>query len=349
MNNHEYFMREALAEAERADYSLSPNPKVGCVIVKNNEIISRGYHRGRGQPHAEVEAINQISHITQGADLYVTLEPCCHTGKTPPCTEAIIKAGIRRVFFSILDPNPLVAGQGVQKLREAGIEVFQGFCEVEARQLNRFFIHFMTIGSPYVIGKWAMSLDGKMTINDGDERQISSAESQQHLHRTRNNVDAILVGVNTIIQDDPLLTARYSAANIIHHPLRIVLDTRGRSPLNAKVLDGKLPGKTLIATTELADPAWRESIQNAELLILPINNNRVDLKSLLALLAKRQIMSVLVEGGRTVLQDFFAQDLVQETQVYFASKFIGDLRQKKDLVLQAEEALGEDRFFSFTF
>ena len=348
MNTYEHFMQEALKEAKRADYNLSPNPKVGCVIVKNNEIISRGYHRGSGQAHAEVDALNKIGKAAEGADLYVTLEPCCHTGKTPPCIEAIIKAGIGRVFFSIIDPNPQVAGQGVEKLRAAGIEVFQGLCKKEAREINRFFLHFMTKGLPYVIAKWAMSLDGKMTTREGDERQISSAESQAHLHRVRNEVDAILVGVNTIIADDPLLTTRLVEAEIIHQPLRIILDTKGRTPLSAKVLDGSLPGKTLMVTTELASQDGCQAIKNVELLILPLCNDRVDLKSLLEELSKRQIMSVLVEGGRTVLESFFAEDLVQETQIYLAAKFIGNLAQKKHLFLEAEEIVGEDRFFRFT-
>jgi diaminohydroxyphosphoribosylaminopyrimidine deaminase/5-amino-6-(5-phosphoribosylamino)uracil reductase len=348
MNHPTYFMQQAILQAELADYTVSPNPKVGCVIVKDNQIIARGYHKGPGQDHAEVDALKKIGVAAIGSDLYVTLEPCCHYGRTPPCTDAIIQAGIKRIFFSIVDPNPLVSGKGMACLQKAGIDIFVGLCEKEASTLNRFFIHFMKHKTPYVMAKWALSIDGKMTTVANDNRQISSAESQSHLHQQRNNSDAILVGVNTIIIDDPQLTTRYTQAEIIHHPLRIILDTRGRTPLSAKIFDPNSLGKTLIATTKLSNQAWRQSIQNAETCILPIKNNQVDLKSLVKLLGERGIMSLLVEGGRTVLESFFAEDLVQETQVYFAPQFIGSLEKKKVLVLEEEKSLGEDRFFRFT-
>jgi diaminohydroxyphosphoribosylaminopyrimidine deaminase/5-amino-6-(5-phosphoribosylamino)uracil reductase len=347
MNLHEHFMQKALLEAARADYTLSPNPKVGCLIVKEDQILAKGYHRGPGQVHAEVDALNKIGGQAPGADLYVTLEPCCHQGRTPPCTKAIIQAGIKRVFFATLDPNPLVAGKGIEQLRQAGIEVLFGECEKEARHLNRFFIHFMTHQRPYVIAKWALSLDGKMITHPKDSQQITSPESQVHLHQTRNNVDAILVGVNTVIADDPLLTTRYINAETIKHPLRIILDSRGRTPLNAKILGSTLPGKTIIATTELASPAWRESLEHIDLWFLPLQNDRVDLNALLTKLAELQIMSLLIEGGRQSLESFIEQNLVQETQVYLAAKFIGNLPIKKELQLISEERAGTDHVFRF--
>jgi diaminohydroxyphosphoribosylaminopyrimidine deaminase/5-amino-6-(5-phosphoribosylamino)uracil reductase len=347
MDEDEHFMRQALLEAARADYTLSPNPKVGCLIVKNNEILSRGYHQGSGTPHAEIDALTKIGETARGADLYVTLEPCCHFGKTPPCTESIIRSGIKRVFYAMIDPNPQVAGRGIEALLQAGIEVIQGYCETEARVLNRFFIHFMTERKPYVIAKWAMSLDGKMTTPPKDNRQITSLESQLHLHHTRNNVDAILVGVNTIMADNPALTTRYIDSKNIKHPLRIILDTHGRIPLNAQVLNSSLPGKTVIATTILASHPWRQSIQHAEVWILPIKNDRVDLKALLVKLAERQIMSLLVEGGRGVLESFIEQNLIQETQVYLAPVLISNLPIKKTLHLASDIALGPDKFFQF--
>lgn len=345
MKSHEYFMQKALMEAARADHNLSPNPKVGCVIVKNGEIIASGYHRGPGHVHAEVDALNKVGRAAHGTDLYVTLEPCCHFGRTSPCTDAIISAGIKRVFFTISDPNPKVSGKSSELLRTAGIEVTEDICSEEAHYINRFFIYFMKYHKPYVIAKWAMSLDGKMVTNSKTSKQISSSESQLDLHHTRNNIDAILVGVNTIINDDPLLTTRLPESITISHPHRIILDTHGRTPLDSQILSGNLPGKTIIATTELSKKSWRSAVKNAEIWILPTVNQRVSIPHLLQKMAEYQIMSVLVEGGRTVLESFFSENVVQETQVYLAPHIIGSSAAKKSFKWFKEKTLGDNKLF----
>ena len=345
MHQQETFMQKALMEARRVDHNISPNPRVGCVIVKNGEIIAQGYHVGPGHDHAEVDALKKIDFDAEGMDLYVTLEPCCHYGRTPPCVDAIIKAKVKRVFFSAIDPNPKVAGQGIKKLRNAGIEVFEGLCKKEAIELNRFFIHYMTHKKPYVIAKWAMSLDGKMMTHPDDSRQITGVESQRHLHQTRNHVDAILVGINTVIADNPSLTTRFIELTHTHHPCRIILDSEGKMPVEAKIVDGSLPGKTIIATTEKSSVMWREKIKHAELWVLPSNNGRVSLTHLLEKMGQSELMSVLVEGGRTVLDSFFQEDLVNETQVYLSNTIIANLLQKKHLQWSEEQSLGQDKFF----
>lgn len=328
------FMQEAIIEAKSAAGNLSPNPKVGCVIVKNNQIIARGYHRGPGFDHAEVDALKKIGYESRGADVYVTLEPCCHQGKTPPCTEALIRAGVKKVFFAMEDPNPLVSGRGAQALREAGIDVHEGLCAQEAAQINRFFIQFMKHQKPYVIAKWAMSLDGKMIVNAGDDRHMTGEESQQHAHALRNEVDAILVGVNTIIVDNPLLTTRFVSP--AYHPLRIILDTAGRTPKDARVLSA--PGQTIVVAS------YPCIIPGADVWVLPVKNNCIDLQALMVKLGEQGIMSLLVEGGPTVLNSFFEEGLVSETQVYVAPKVIGSFAKKKDLAWSEEKVLGEDRF-----
>jgi diaminohydroxyphosphoribosylaminopyrimidine deaminase/5-amino-6-(5-phosphoribosylamino)uracil reductase len=345
MHQQERFMQKALIEACRIDHNISPNPRVGCVIVKNDEIIAEGYHRGPGFDHAEVDALKKIDFNAEGADLYVTLEPCCHHGRTPPCVDAIIKAKMRRVFFSVIDPNPKVAGQGIKKLCDAGIQVFEGSCQKEAIEINKFFIHFMKHQKPYVIAKWAMSLDGKMMTHLEDSRQITSPESQRHLHQTRNRVDAILVGINTVIADNPSLTTRFIESIHAHHPCRIILDSEGKTPFDAKIIDGSLPGKTIIATTEKSALAWREKIKHAELWVLPSKNGCVSLTHLLETMAEFELMSVLVEGGRTVLESFFQEDLVSETQVYLSNTIIGNLPKKKYLAWCEEQTVGQDKFF----
>jgi len=331
LTTHSDYMKFALQLAERGRYTVSPNPMVGCIIVNQDKIVGQGYHQHAGGPHAEVLALQQAGREAKGATAYVTLEPCCHYGKTPPCTEALIKAGIRKLFVATSDPNPLVAGRGLQQLKEAGIEIEYGLHEQEAILLNEIFFHFIRTQQPFVIAKWAMSLDGKTITHTKDVNDISSPASREFSHHTRQQVDAILIGANTARLDNPVLTVRYPAENIttIKQPLRIVLTKQGDLPLNLKLLDS---GSTLVITTTLANSDWINALshKNIEVMILPSHKNgNIDINHLLTQLGKRNISSLLVEGGMTVLQDFFHANKVNKIHVYLAPTIIGSMEKKQ--------------------
>jgi diaminohydroxyphosphoribosylaminopyrimidine deaminase/5-amino-6-(5-phosphoribosylamino)uracil reductase len=297
---------------------------VGAVVVKQGRIIGEGFHHKAGEPHAEVFALRQCGESARGATIYVNLEPCCHYGRTPPCTEALISAGVKEVHAAMLDPNPRVSGQGLACLEKAGIRTVVGEHEAEARNLNEVFINWITTGLPFVIAKFAMSLDGKIATHTGDSRWITGELAREYVHRLRNQVDAILIGVSTVIADDPRLTTRLDEQSL-RHPLRIILDSHGRIPLKARVLDPALPGRTLIATTETISPDHRQALlgTGAEVLALPEVAGRVDLRSLLNEFGKREITSVLVEGGGTVLGEFFSQRLINKVLAFVAPIIIG--------------------------
>ena len=328
-------MSQALQLAETGRYTVSPNPMVGCLLVKDGTIIGRGAHQKAGDAHAEIIALNEAGHLAKGAEAYVTLEPCCHFGRTPPCTDALIKAGVRKVNIATSDPNALVQGRGVEQLRKAGIEVEIGLLKTKAQQLNEIFFYATKYQRPFVLSKWAMSLDGKTITHPDDTRYISSAIANTATHDLRRAVDAILIGSHTAKQDNPTLIAR-DAKDCPHtkQPARIVLTTRGCLPLNLKILDQQLPGKTIIATTEDADPSWRQAIseKNIEFMLLPKNTQgQIHLPSLLDALFKRNITSLLVEGGMTVHESFFNENLVNKVQVTVAPVIIGSLSKKKRL------------------
>lgn len=328
------YMQLALALAKKGRLTCSPNPMVGCVIVKDGEIISTGYHLYAGAPHAEAMALALAGEKSQGATAYVTLEPCCHHGRTPPCTAALINAGIKRVVVSCIDPNPLVAQKGIQDLKAAGIQVDIGIAQTEATRLNEIFFHYMTTNRPFIIAKWGMSLDGYTQAHDGD-RQISNAASQHHAHQLRQQVDAILIGANTAKSDNPLLTTRLADQDRIRHPLRIILSSRGDLPHHLRLFDDAMPGQTLIATTQHVSPIWHAFIKekkHVDLLICQATpQGRVDILDLVDQLGKRQITSLLVEGGMTVLHDFFQHRLINKTHVYLAPLILGE--QKTRLAL----------------
>jgi diaminohydroxyphosphoribosylaminopyrimidine deaminase/5-amino-6-(5-phosphoribosylamino)uracil reductase len=325
MDQHRIFMQRALALARQAEGYTSPNPVVGAVVAKEGQIVGEGYHRRAGAPHAEVEALQTAAALAQGAILYVTLEPCNHYGRTPPCTEAIIKAGISEVFYAIGDPNPHVAGNGHRRLAQAGITVRQGPCTGEAQYLNRFFFHYIRTGQPYVVAKFAASLDGKIATHTGHSQWITDAAARQKGHILRNLVDAILVGAGTAIADNPRLTTRLPRSDV-RHPLRVVLDSRGRIPLKARLFQASLPGQTVVATTEAMPSARQTALKQrgVETLILPATPaGRVDISVLLAALGRRQITSLLVEGGGEVLGAFFEGGLVNEVWAFLAPLIIG--------------------------
>lgn len=328
VSSHHQYMQLALQLAEKGRFTVSPNPMVGCVIVKNNQIVGEGYHQRAGGAHAEIHALQKAGDQTKDAILYVTLEPCCHYGKTPPCIHALIQAQIKKVYVACMDPNPLVAGKGIESLRLAGIEVECGLLENEATELNQIFFHYITHQRPFVIAKWAMSLDGKTITHPHDSRSISSHSSQIDSHHLRKQVDAILVGGKTALHDDPLLTVRYEH----HHkqPIRIVLTAKGNLPLHLKLFDPTL-AKTIVVTTHTADQAWIKTLHDRQIetIILPTDSNqRINLLSLLDELGKKEIMSLLVEGGMITHEQFIKTNLINQLHVYLAPVMIGSLEKK---------------------
>jgi diaminohydroxyphosphoribosylaminopyrimidine deaminase/5-amino-6-(5-phosphoribosylamino)uracil reductase len=315
-------MRRALRLAERARGRTAPNPMVGAVVVSGDESVSEGYHHRAGEPHAEILALRAAGERARGATLYVTLEPCCHHGRTPPCTDAVLAAGVRRVVAATLDPFPKVAGGGVATLRAAGVEVTVGVLEAEARRQNEAFRKAVTGGLPFVTLKAAMTLDGKIATVTGDSRWVTGEVARRHVHRLRDHHDAILVGIGTVRADDPLLTARLPRAR---DPVRVVVDARADLPLNSQIGATLATVRTLVAVTEAAPPSRRDALAaaGAEVLALPADGGRVDLRALMEALVRRELHSVLVEGGAEIHASLLAAGLVDKVILYVAPKLIG--------------------------
>ncbi|HLW49270.1 MAG TPA: bifunctional diaminohydroxyphosphoribosylaminopyrimidine deaminase/5-amino-6-(5-phosphoribosylamino)uracil reductase RibD [bacterium] len=320
--NDEMYMREALALALRGTGTASPNPMVGAVVVADGRVVGRGHHPKPGEPHAEIFALREAGPGARGAILYTTLEPCAHTGRTGPCTEAIIAAGIRRTVAAMIDPDPRVSGAGLARLRAAGVETAVGVGEADARRINEAYIKHRTTGLPFVIAKWAMTLDGRIATRTGDARWISNETSRAHAHRVRAACDAVLVGVGTVLRDDPALTARPPLAP--DRPRRVVLDSRLRTPLSARVLaqDGVA---VVVATTHASPPDARRAFadRGADVLLCDGADGRVDLGRLLRELAARGVLSVLVEGGAAVHGAFLDADAVDKILAYVAPMVVG--------------------------
>jgi diaminohydroxyphosphoribosylaminopyrimidine deaminase/5-amino-6-(5-phosphoribosylamino)uracil reductase len=319
----EQYMRQALRLARRGLGRVSPNPMVGAVIVKGGRIIAGGYHRAFGGDHAEVDALKHAKEDVSGATLYVTLEPCRHYGKTPPCTDAIIKARIAKVVVGMLDPFPEMQGKSIELLKQKGIETVVGVLENHCCVLNEVYLKWVTTGLPYVTVKWAQTLDGKIAAAKGGSPYISSPESLKFAHRLRATHDAILVGVNTVIKDDPQLNTRLVKGC---NPVRVVLDSHLRIPLDSKVLANQSDAKTLVAATPAAPQKKLSALKNMGIDVLtvpPDSSSRVDLKSLLKTLAQRQISSVLVEGGAETITSFLRLGLADKIICIIAPKLMG--------------------------
>jgi len=317
------FMREALRLAALGWGRTSPNPMVGAVVAKRGRVVGRGYHHRAGEAHAEVLALQEAGGRTRGAELYVNLEPCAHQGKTPPCTKALIAAGVSKVVAAMCDPNPLVNGRGLRALKRAGIETEVGLLGEEASQLNEAYVKHITTGRPFGILKCAMTLDGKIATRTGESRWITSSALRRVVHHLRLGADAILTGSRTVMADDPELTVRRSG-RVIKSPLRVVLDTRGRcSPEAAVFTDGK--ASTLLATTNQVAKSVLEQLhqQGVEVLILPEREGRVDLESLLKRLAERGVTSLLVEGGGILGAAAIAAGMVDKVICFIAPKIVG--------------------------
>ena len=322
---HRRFMARAFRLARRGAGWVSPNPMVGAVIVNRGRIVGEGYHRQRGMPHAEVLAIEDAGREVAGADLYANLEPCCHHGHTPPCTDAILDAGIRRVWVSVLDPNPLVAGRGVRLLRRHGVEVHLGLLAGEGGRLNEFYLTHAGTGRPFVVLKLAATLDGKIATATGESRWISGTASRKLGHRLRQEVDAILVGVGTVLADDPQLTVRMGVRRP-RHPVRVILDTRLQTPLNARVLND-LPGvRTIVACGKDRDARRENRIRLLGAEIWPFaadSRGRVNARSVIRRLGREGLTSVLVEGGREVAASMLRDRIADKILMVLAPRILG--------------------------
>lgn len=315
------YMKQALTLARKGIGKTSPNPVVGCVIVRDGQVVGQGWHKKAGGPHAEIHALEQAGQASRGAEVYVTLEPCCHTGKTPPCSDALIRAGVRRVVAGMSDPNPNVNGGGLAALQKAGIETVCGVLEEECRAINRPFIHQITTGLPYLIYKCAMTLDGKIASVTGESRWISGEQSRKYVHQLRSRCDAVMVGVDTIIADNPQLTVRHVKGR---NPLRIIVDSTLRTPESVSVLSGDLAKKTIIATTEQNPRVHLRYHQSgATVLVCEAIDKRVDLHDLLLKLGKMGIQSILMEGGSRLAGDALRHGLIDECIFFYAPKVIG--------------------------
>jgi len=321
-----YFMRLALREARKGIGRTSPNPCVGAVIVKEDEIIARGYHKKAGGPHAEIEALNKAGDRAIGATLYVTLEPCNHTGKTPPCSRAVAASGINNVCIGMLDPNPLVNGSGAEFLRRAGIEVRHGLLEDQCRKLNQSFLTYISKGRPWVVLKAGLTLDGRITFRKNRGDAITGPQSSKWVHRLRDRCDAILVGSNTVTIDDPSLTARIDRRRG-KNPTRIILDTTLKISPEAKVITHNEDRLTWIFCSSSAPPEKIIHLENLGVDVLPIpvdDSGRLSLTEALRVLGSRQITSLLVEGGAAVHGAFLKAGLVDHLQFFYAPLIAGD-------------------------
>lgn len=316
---NEKYMRRAIELAKRGMGFTNPNPLVGAVIVKDGRIIGEGWHEYYGGLHAERNAIKNAAEDTAGADMYVTLEPCSHHGKQPPCTEAVAAAGIKRVFIGSSDPNPLVSGKGVAYLKDNGISVQTGVLEKECDELNEIFFHYITQKRPYIIMKTAMSADGKTASYTGDSKWITNELSRQNVHKTRKRVAAIMVGINTVIADDPMLNCRCDNPK---NPIRIVCDSNLRIPENSQLVQTAREIPTIVATVS-RNAAKIEALEKMGIEVIVTNGEKVNLPELMNELGRRGTDSVLVEGGATLHAALIESGLADKLQVYIAPKIIG--------------------------
>lgn len=319
-------MRWAIGLARRGEGRVEPNPMVGAVVVDERlALLGEGFHERFGGPHAEVHALAQAGATARGATLYVTLEPCCHQGKTPPCTEAVLAAGVRKVVVGSVDPHPQVAGKGIARLRQAGVEVETGLLEEEARRLVAPFRKLVETGLPWVHAKWAMTLDGKIAARTGHSQWISNAQSRAVAHRLRGGMDAIVIGIGTALADDPLLTARPAGARVA---TRVVLDREARLPLASKLVATARDVPLIVATGNDAPADRVAALRNTGVEVLAVlstgsEQKSADLRGLLSALGTRGCTNVLVEGGSETLGAFFDQRLIDELHVFIAPKLLG--------------------------
>ncbi|MCD8355169.1 MAG: bifunctional diaminohydroxyphosphoribosylaminopyrimidine deaminase/5-amino-6-(5-phosphoribosylamino)uracil reductase RibD [Clostridia bacterium] len=316
------YMRHALELAKRGAGHVSPNPMVGAVIVKNDRIIGEGWHERIGGLHAERNAFKHCTEDCTGATIYVTLEPCCHWGRTPPCTDAILEHKISRVVVACLDPNPLVAGKGLKILQDAGIECVSGVLEEECHALNEVFFHYITTKMPYVVMKYAMTLDGRIAAYTGDAKWVTSETARQHVQQTRKQLSAIMVGIGTVLADDPMLNCRIESGV---DPIRLICDSNLRTPLDSQIVRTAKQIPTWIFCAN-ADISRKTALEDAGVHVIPMpdeSSTHVDLEAMMAYIGREQVDSVLLEGGGTLNGEALRLGLVHKVQAYIAPKLIG--------------------------
>lgn len=320
MSNHEFYMNLAIQNAMATKGQTDPNPLVGSVIVNDNRIVGIGAHLKAGEPHAEINALRMAGDKAEGGTIYVTLEPCSHHGRTGPCAEAIVRAGLKKVVVATLDPNPLVAGRGVKILQDAGIEVIIGVCEEQSIKMNEVFNKYIVKNIPFVVMKSASTLDGKIATHSSDSKWITSAEARNDVHQLRNEIGAILVGVNTVLKDNPELTTRIPNGR---NPVRVILDSTLKIPLESKVVTDQ-QAETWIFTSQQHSEQKRIELENLGVKVFVTSDLiRVNLNEMLKILGEHSISSLLVEGGGEVNASFMNQNLVDKVIVYLAPKLIG--------------------------
>jgi diaminohydroxyphosphoribosylaminopyrimidine deaminase / 5-amino-6-(5-phosphoribosylamino)uracil reductase len=331
------WMERALELAERGRGYVEPNPLVGAVVVREGNVIGEGWHEKYGQAHAEINALASAGEAARGATLYVSLEPCCHHGKTPPCTDAVLRAGIGRVIVAMLDPYPAVSGRGAHLLRESGLRIETGLCEEQARRLNAPYLRLVTSGRPYVHAKWAMTLDGKIATRTGDSKWISNDRSRQLVHSLRGRMDAIVTGIGTVLADDPLLTARPPGPRTA---TRIVLDSSLRLPANSRLATTAQDAPVLIATTGSLPENRVSALRQLGCEVLPLEtaSGQPSVPALLNELGKRRFTNVLIEGGMHVLGSFLDAGAIDEVHVFIAPRLFGGATAKTPI-----GGLGVDR------
>lgn len=321
----EEYMKLALELAKKGIGKVHPNPMVGAVIVKDGKILGQGYHKKCGEGHAEVNAFKDAeekNENVEGAEMYVTLEPCSHFGKTPPCADKIIEKKISKVFIGILDPNPLVAGRGVKKLKDAGIYVEYGILESECYKLNEVFMKYIVKKEPFVVMKTGMSLDGKIATYSGESKWITGEKSREDVHNLRNELTGIMVGINTVLKDNPQLTCRVNGGR---NPIRIIVDSTLKIPIDCKIVNTAKEVETIIATTDKANLDKINSLEDkgVKVIVVPSKNGKVNLKELMIALGNLKIDSILLEGGGTLNFSALEEGIVDKVKIYIAPKIIG--------------------------
>lgn len=349
---YEEYMRRAIELAELGRGTTSPNPMVGALIIKDGRVIAEGYHKKAGEAHAEINALNSATEDAAGATMVVSLEPCNHFGRTPPCSEAIINAGIKKVVVGMIDPNPRCAGGGIKRLLDAGVEVEHGFLADEVARQNEVFIKYITTGRPFVLVKAAISLDGKIAQTPGKTTAITGPDARRRVHEMRSEYDAIMVGIGTALTDDPLLTTRLDRADS-KNPTRIVIDSDSKLPIESQIVQTAKDVKTILATSKMPPLPRKEALEarGVELVKIDSWDGSVDLEALLEELGSRQISSVMVEGGGKLIASFVNAGMVDKYMIFVAPKIIGrggvdlvsvKLSEIKQLRVASTEQLGED-------
>ncbi|MBI5184052.1 MAG: bifunctional diaminohydroxyphosphoribosylaminopyrimidine deaminase/5-amino-6-(5-phosphoribosylamino)uracil reductase RibD [Nitrospinae bacterium] len=338
----EVYMSKVIDLALEGKGKTSPNPIVGAIIVNDSVVVGRGYHKKGGDPHAEINALRDAGEMAKGGTLYVNLEPCCHYGKTPPCTTAIIKSGIERVVIGMRDPNRLVSGRGIEELRSAGIRIEVGILEERCRKINEIYVKYITTGRPFIIMKVASSLDGKIATCTGESRWITCKGSREVVHKMRGEVDAVMVGLGTIIKDDPQLTVRMGEDGI-KDPKRIILDSSLNIPLKSKVLTMDSRSDTIIVTTEMGDSERIKILEGMGVRVLMVDgkDQRVDLDRLMVRLGEMEVTSVLIEGGAEVYASALETGIVDKIILFLSPKIIGGVNAPGIVGRRGIESLDE--------